>query len=175
MTLKLKRTPGLYLLGFMASGKSTVGQLVADQLGWSFADIDTEIEREQSVTIAQIFEHYGEFHFRDIEAEMIRKHVRRVEAGLPWVISLGGGATIRPSNWEIIQNNGVTIWLDCPLEIVRRRLGDDIRRPLARDRAGLAQLFENRKPLYARADFRIEVDSDDANVAASRILQLPIF
>jgi shikimate kinase len=175
MLLKLKRTPGIYLLGFMASGKSTIGSLVANALGWSFADIDAEIERAQSMTIAQIFEHYGEFHFRDIEAETIRKHVSHIETGFPCVISLGGGATVRPSNWELIENNGVTIWLDCPLEIIRRRLGDDITRPLARDRATLAQLYENRRPIYARADFKIEIDSDDASAAANQILRLPIF
>jgi shikimate kinase len=175
MTLKLKRTPGLYLLGFMASGKTTIGEAVANKLGWSFADVDTEIEREQETSIADIFSHHGEARFRDLEADAIRRHVARVEAGLPWVIALGGGAIIRPANWELIQNNGVTIWLDCPLEIVRRRLGDDVTRPLARDRAGLAQLYNTRRPLYARADFRIEIDSDDVSEVVRRILRLPIF
>ena len=175
MILKLKRTPGLYLLGFMACGKTTIGQAVADQLGWSFSDIDTEIEREQGISIADIFSEHGELHFRELESATIRRHVARIEAGLPWVIALGGGAIVRPSNWELIHNNGVTVWLDCPLEMVRRRLGDDITRPLARDRTGLAQLFESRCPLYARADFHIEIDSDDVNETANRILRLPIF
>jgi shikimate kinase len=175
MTLKLKRTPGLYLLGFMASGKTTIGQAVANELGWSFADVDTEIEREQRRTIADIFSEHGEAHFRDLEADAIRRHVAHVEAGLPWVIALGGGAILRPATWELVHNNGVTIWLDCPLEIVRRRLRDDVTRPLARDRAGLAQLYITRRPLYARADFRIEIDSDDVSESASRILRLPIF
>ncbi|HEX4748138.1 MAG TPA: shikimate kinase [Bryobacteraceae bacterium] len=175
MILKLKRTPGIYLLGFMASGKSTVGRAVADQLGWAFADIDAEIEREQALSIREIFEHYGEFHFRDIESESLHRHIGRIEAGIPWVLALGGGATVRPSNWERIQNNGVTIWLDCPLEIIRRRLGDDVTRPLARDRTKLAELYETRRPLYSKADFRIEIDSDNVQQAVSRILQLPIF
>jgi shikimate kinase len=175
MTLKLKRTPGLYLLGFMASGKTNVGCAVARQLGWSFADLDAEIEREQGISIADIFARHGEPHFRQLESDAIRRHVGRIEAGLPWVLALGGGAILQPANWELIQNNGVTIWLDCPLEIVRRRLGDDVTRPLARDRAGLAQLYEIRRPLYARADFRIEIDSDDVLEAANRILRLPIF
>lgn len=175
MTLKLKRTPGIYLLGFMASGKTTVGEAVANELGWSFADVDTEIEREQGTSIADIFSRHGETRFRDLEAEAIRRHVARVEAGLPWVIALGGGAVIRPTNWALIENNGVTVWLDCPLEIVRRRLGDDVTRPLARNRAGLAQLYDVRRPFYSRADFRIEIDSDDVNETAKRILGLPIF
>ena len=154
MTLKLKRTPGLYLLGFMASGKTTIGRAVADELGWSFADLDTEIEREHRTTISQIFTNHGEPHFRELEAHAIRRHVARIEAGLPWVLALGGGAILRPQNWELVHNNGVTIWLDCPLDIVRRRLGDDVTRPLAQNRAALAQLFEARRPLYSRADFR---------------------
>lgn len=175
MTLKLKRTPGLYLLGFMASGKTTIGKAVAKELGWSFADVDMEIEREQGTSIANIFSQHGEPRFRELESDAIRRHVARVEAGLPWVIALGGGAIVRPGNWELIENNGVTVWLDCPLEIVRRRLGDDVTRPLAKDRAGLAQLYEVRRPFYSRADFRIEVDSDDANETAKRVLGLPIF
>ncbi len=175
MILKLKRTPGLYLLGFMASGKTTIGKAVAEKLGWSFADVDIEIECEQGISIADIFARQGEARFRHLESEAIRRHVGRVEAGLPWVIALGGGAIIQPANWELIQNNGVTVWVDCPLEIVRRRLGDDVTRPLARDRAGLARLYDTRKPLYSRADFRIEIDSDDVAEAANRILRLPIF
>jgi len=175
MILKLKRTPGLYLLGFMASGKTTIGETVANELGWSFADVDREIEREQGTSIADIFARHGELRFRDLESDAIRRHVARIEAGLPWVVALGGGAIIRPANWELIRNNGVTLWLDCPLEIIRRRLGDDVTRPLARDRTGLAQLYENRRPLYSRADFRIEIDSDDIRETTRRILCLPIF
>ena len=175
MILKLKRTPGLYLVGFMASGKTTVGEVVAKELGWSFADVDAEIEREQGLTIANIFEHYGEPHFRELESEALRRHVKRIEAGLPWVLALGGGAVVPPANWELIENNGVTVWLDCPLAIVRRRLGDDVTRPLARNRAGLVELYEKRRPHYARADFRIEVDSDDVVETAGRILRLPVF
>ena len=175
MTLKLKRTPGLYLLGFMASGKTTVGKVVAESLGWCFADIDQEVEREQGTKIAEIFDYHGEPRFRELECSTLRRHVSRIETGQPWVLALGGGAILQATNWDLIQNNGVTIWLDCPLEIVRRRLGDDVTRPLARDRTGLANLYEVRRPLYARADFRIEIDSDDISAAASRILRLPIF
>lgn len=175
MILKLKRTPGLYLVGFMACGKTTVGRALGDELGWSFSDVDSEIEREQGTSIAEIFAQHGEQRFRELESDAIRRHVARIEAGAPWVIALGGGAIMQSANWELIRNNGVTVWLDCPLEIVRRRLGDDVTRPLARDRAGLVQLYEVRRPLYSRADFRIEIDSDDIRETTARILRLPIF
>jgi shikimate kinase len=175
MLLKLKRTPGLYLVGFMAAGKTTVGRSLADELGWCFVDIDLDLEAQERKTVAEIFEQHGEAHFRELEWQMIRKRISRIEAGDPCVMALGGGAFVQPQNWELIGNNGVTVWLDCQLETIRRRLGDDTTRPLARDRESLAQLFEDRRPLYARADFRIDVDTDDVIEIVRRILALPLF
>ncbi len=175
MTLKLKRTPGLYLVGFMASGKTTVGRALADELGWPFCDLDSEIEAAERKTIAQIFTECGERAFRDLETQAIRRHVARIEAGHPCVVALGGGAFVQQRNWELIANNGVTIWLDCAIERVHNRLGQDDTRPLAANRERLVQLFEERRPLYSRADFRVEIDCDDATQILRKILQLPIF
>ena len=175
MTLKLKRTPGLYLVGFMASGKTTVGYALADEIGWPFVDIDSEIEQREGQAISQIFRERGESEFREIESSVICSHVDRIEAGQPCVVALGGGAFIQPRNWELIENNGVTIWLDCPIERVRQRLGDDTTRPLAANRNGLGQLFDDRRLLYARADYRIDVDTDEVPEIVQRILELPIF
>lgn len=175
MTLKLKRTPGLYLVGFMAAGKTTVGRALAEELGWCFVDIDEEIEAGAGTGIADIFRDRGESYFRDLEAETIRRGVSRIEAGNPCVMALGGGAFVQPRNWELIQNNGVTVWLDCELDTVRRRLGEDVTRPLAQDRGGLTRLFEDRRPLYARADYRVEVDTAEVREVVQKILRLPIF
>jgi shikimate kinase len=175
MTLKLKRTPGLYLVGFMCSGKTTVGRALAEELGWCFIDVDSEIEKHEGKSIRQIFLESGEERFREIETDAIRRHVANVEAGSPCVIALGGGSFVQPRNWELIQNNGVTIWLDCTLETVLQRLGDDVTRPLAADRNGLKQLFTDRRPLYSRADFRLPVETDDISAIVRQILQLPIF
>ena len=175
MILKLKRTPGLFLVGFMASGKTTVGRAVADELGWGFADTDAEIETEQGQTIASIFAERGERVFRQLEMRAIQRRVRQIEAGVPLVVALGGGAFVQPENWELISNNGVSVWLDCPLDTVKRRLGNDDTRPLAADRSRLASLFESRRLLYARADFRVLADCDDVQAITSRILRLPLF
>jgi len=175
MTLKLKRTPGLYLVGFMGCGKTTVGESLAGELGWCFVDIDTDIERREQKTIADIFSERGEAAFRDIEAEMIRERVLQVEAGMPCVVALGGGALLRPRNWELVANNGVTVWLDCPLEKVRERLNGDYTRPLARDPGALEQLYAERRPLYSRADYHVDVDGADLSETIGKILQLPIF
>ena len=175
MTLKLKRTPGLYLVGFMGCGKSTIGRELADQLGWPFHDVDADIEAQEGTPIAQIFDERGEAAFRDLETKMIHKRVKLVQAGIPGVIVLGGGAFVQPRNFELLENNGVTVWLDCPLEIVRQRLGDDNTRPLARNPEMLARLYEDRRPLYSRADFRIEIADEEVPAIVNRILDLPIF
>jgi shikimate kinase len=173
--LKLKRTPGLYLVGFMAAGKTTVGRALADELGWCFIDIDSEIEAQEQAAIAEIFRCRGEEHFRELEATAIRRRVALIEAGDPCVMALGGGAFVQPRNWELIQNNGVTVWLDCELERVRRRLDGDLTRPLAQDGDAFAKLFQDRRPLYARADFRVDVDTDDVHEIVRRIRGLPLF
>lgn len=175
MTLKLKRTPGLYLVGFMASGKSTIGRALAEHIGWPFVDIDTEIEARAGQSISEIFSQAGESAFRDLETAVLKSHISHVEVGQPRVIALGGGAFIQERNWQMIVNNGITVWLDCPLEIVRRRLGDDNTRPLAANRNGLGKLFDDRRPLYTRADYRVDVDTDHVHEIVNRILALPLF
>ena len=175
MDLTLKRTPGLFLVGFMASGKSTVGRALASALGWRFSDLDTEIEAEQQRPISQIFALHGEGMFRELETEAIRKKVRQIQSGHPHVVALGGGAFLQPTNWELVKNNGITVWLDCSLERINRRLVGDTSRPLAVNPARVAQLLEQRRPAYASADYRVEADSDDVEQITRRILDLPLF
>jgi len=159
----------------MASGKSTVGPALAAELGWRFSDLDTEIEAEQQTTIAQIFALQGEATFRALETAAIRRKVRQIQAGHPNVIALGGGAFLQPDNWQLVKNNGITIWLDCSLERINRRLVGNTTRPLAANPEHVAHLLEHRRPFYARADHRIDADSDDVEQVTRRILDLPIF
>ncbi len=175
MILKLKRTPGIYLTGFMASGKTTIGRLLADELGWHFSDLDEEIEAQQGASIAQIFDTRGEQEFRRIESEAIRAKVRAVERGRPTVIALGGGAFVHPENIDLLEDHGITIWLDCPLETVRRRVAQASHRPLARDAQRLEELYHERQAAYARAAYRILIESDEPSVAIAAILNLPLF
>jgi shikimate kinase len=175
MILKLKRTPGIYLVGFMGSGKSTVGRALADELGWSFLDLDEEIEREHGTTIASLFDERGEPAFRHIESEALHRCVRSVQAGRPRVISLGGGAFLQTENLDLVLNNGVSVWLDCPLAVIERRIAAFTHRPLARDPNHLLHLYEVRREGYSRADYRIDTDDDDAAATVARILALPLF
>ncbi|MGH9697029.1 MAG: shikimate kinase [Bryobacteraceae bacterium] len=167
----MKPISGLYLVGFVASGKTTIGRALAQELGWPFIDIDTEIEAREGRAIAQIFLERGEIRFREVEAEVIRQFA----GGSSAVIALGGGAFVQPANRELIESKGVSVWLDCPLEMIRKRLGDDSTRPLAANRNGLEKLFAERRPLYARANHRIDVDTDDLPEIVRRVLALPIF
>src|SRR5579863_4136850 len=96
MILKLKRTPGIYLVGFMACGKTTVGRALADELGWNFSDLDEEIESRAQSTVPQIFDTLGEAVFREMETVALRERVRNVQSGQPHVIALGGGAFLTP-------------------------------------------------------------------------------
>ena len=175
MILKLKRTPGIYLVGFMASGKTTVGRLLADELGWSFADVDEDIESSQGSSIASIFVTRGEDEFRDIEQQAVQKRIREVERGKPMVVALGGGTFTRPTNQEMLSSNGVTIWLDCPFAKVCDRVRGFTHRPLARDPEKFKELYDSRRDEYDKAEYRIEVDSDDPAAIDAAIMKLPIF
>lgn len=175
MILKLARTPGIYLVGFMGSGKTTIARLLAAQLGWTFADTDEDIEAEQQTTIAAIFEKRGEEEFRRMEADVIARRVRLVECGQPHVVALGGGAFAQENNIRLLANNGITVWLDCPLEVALARVANHAHRPLARDREQFSTLYAARRAAYARADFRVETAAEDPAAAVAVILQLPIF
>lgn len=175
MRLKLKRTPGIYLVGFMGSGKSTIGRALADEIGWQFVDLDEEIERREGIAIPEIFDQRGEPAFRAIEAAVLKEFVRAIECGRPHVLSLGGGAFVSEANFQLVSNNGVSVWLDAPWDVVQRRVAGFTHRPLARDPEKMRELFEARKPAYARADYRLEVVTDDALESVQSILNLPLF
>lgn len=174
MDLKLKRTPGIYLVGFMASGKTTVAQMLADELGWHFADIDHDIESAKQMKIPEIFESLGEQVFRTMETEAIQRRIRSVERGRPTVVALGGGAFIADANYRLLTEHGVTIWIDCPFDVICQRVGQNSHRPLAQDREKMTKLYDDRRDAYARADYRIHC-SGDSRAAVQEILSLPIF
>ena len=175
MNARLKRTPGIYLVGFMGSGKSTVGRELARRMGWSFFDLDEEIERAEDMLISRIFDTRGEAEFRRLEAAMLRRHVSWIERGRPAVVALGGGAFVAAANRELLLGNGVAVWLDCPWETVERRVSQASHRPLALDPKRLRALFDERRPAYALADVRVPVEGDDLAATVDAILRHPVF
>jgi shikimate kinase len=173
MNPRLTHTPGIYLLGFMGSGKSTVGRHLARRLGWSFFDLDDEIEAAEKTTIAEIFDTRGEAEFRRIESEMLAQHVLSIERGRAAVLALGGGAFLDPANRDLASNHGVTVWLDCDFDRVARRVAQASHRPLARDPVKLAALFDQRRDTYRLADVHIPIETDDPDAVAGAILAHP--
>jgi shikimate kinase len=176
MNLQLKRMPGIYLVGFMASGKTTVGRHLAHRMGWNFFDLDSEIEAAEKTAIAEIFEARGEAEFRRIEGDMLRQHMRWIERGRPAVVALGGGAFTLDENRALLAGNGVSIWLDCPLEVVARRVAAQPHaalRPLARDPEKFVALYESRRAIYELADVHIHHAGDDPEHAVEAILKHP--
>ncbi len=174
MNVKLKGTPGIYLVGFMGSGKSTIGRLLAHRMGWSFFDTDNEIEAAEKTSIAAIFDTRGEAEFRRIEAEILREHTRWIERGRAAVVALGGGAFAQPENRRLLEDHGVSVWLDCPLSLVQRRVACASHRPLARDPEKFVALYESRRESYALADIHVPITGDDPSVAVEAILAHPL-
>ena len=175
MNLTLKRTPGIYLVGFMGSGKSTVGRRLAAELGWPFEDLDTTIETREQTTITELFTVHGEAEFRRRESEALKQAIAQVPRGKPLVLALGGGAFSAEINRVRLQDHGLSIWLDCPLELCRARVAAERHRPLARDPEAFAALYQTRQPIYALADYRIEADTDDEGETVRKILALGLF
>ena len=167
------------LTGFMGSGKSTVGRLLAAQLAWHFVDLDSEIERHTGLPISQIFEQKGEPVFRDIEHDCLTRVLGWAsERDARVVLALGGGTFAQPRNAALLHNvdaPGVAvIWLDCAIESLLQRcvlMGD---RPLFRDEASFRRLYEERLPYYRLADYRIESSGESIRVV-EQILALGIF
>ena len=160
------------LTGFMGSGKSTIGLLLAKELGWPFTDLDREIEAAQGRTIREIFETEGEPHFRNLEHAALGELVRRQ----PNVIALGGGTIIQKDNRDLIREaGGTSVWLDGSPEALLARCAGVDNRPLFSDKAGFLRLLEERRPEYRKADFKVETDGVPPEQVVEGILRLPFF
>ncbi len=162
----------IYLLGFMGSGKSTVGALLAQELGWPFIDLDATIEAGQGLTVRELFDRAGEAFFRGVE----RAALIEASKAEPAVIALGGGTFAQKSNLEFIREvGGATIWLDCAFEELRRRCEGMNSRPLFRDPASFAQLLDQRLPYYQLAEYRVPIEGRAPQEVVAQILRLKIF
>jgi shikimate kinase len=143
--------PALALVGFMASGKTTVGALVARRAAVPHHDLDAMIEARCGMPIPRIFELCGEVAFRDLESELLAE---ALEPGA--VASMGGGTPLLDRNWRLIRERAVTVWLDAPLEALAARAAGGLGRPLWADPERLRQLWLSRLPRYAEADHRVD-------------------
>jgi shikimate kinase len=172
MNLKLKRTPGIYLVGFMGCGKSTIGRMYSEEICWRFSDLDDDIETSQKTTISDLFARLGEAEFRRIESEAIHRRVQSIRRGSPTVLSLGGGAFTREENIEVLSDNGVTVWINTDFDIMRERVAMADHRPLARDPKRFRELYEQRLPFYQRAEYRVDVHGGESKSALRTLIDL---
>jgi shikimate kinase len=157
----------LCLVGFMGCGKTTVGRLLAQQIGWRFADLDSMIEQAAGLSISSIFEQRGEPAFRELEFEILQRILGEAEGLGAAVVALGGGTFAQPRGVELLRVAGaVTIWLDCPVEDLLARLAGVKDRPLFRDEASFRQLYEQRLASYRLAEYRV-----NAAVAPRRVVE----
>ena len=162
--MKMKRNV-FYLTGFMASGKSTIGPMLANSLGWTFFDIDKEIEKKEGMKITQIFTLKSEEYFRKVEFELLQLLSKKNNV----IIALGGGTLKSESNRKIIKSSGLMIYLKSSPEVAYKRLKFKRDRPAllfdgdelpAKEEfiSKINFLLDERKEYYEQADYIINTD-----------------
>jgi shikimate kinase len=164
-------TRRILLVGMMGAGKTTTGKLVAEKLGWDYLDSDVEVEKKTGLTVPALFARDGEVAFRDAEAEVLRTACARTE---PVVISVAGGAVLRPENRDLVRKSGRVIWLRARPATLAARVGDGVGRPLLDGDPGAAlrALDAVRRPLYAEvADETIDVDDLSPDEVGAQIVE----
>ncbi len=136
----------VYLCGFMGCGKSHIGRMTARATGRSFVDLDRIIVEREGMAIPEIFEKYGEPHFRALEAQYIR------ELSDGYVIATGGGALINDSTAEYARQSGLTVYINTAFELCYQRIKNDKNRPLAvkNTKEQLMELYSARDKIYRR-------------------------
>lgn len=160
----------IYLIGFMGTGKSTVAGVLAKKLGAECVEMDRMIEAGQQMTITEIFEKYGEAHFRDLETELLRSFAEKEYM----VVSCGGGSVLREKNAELMKKNGKIVLLVARPETIYERVKDSTSRPVLNANMSVEyihELMEKRNARYeAVADIRVETDEKNAEEICAEIV-----
>lgn len=155
----------VYLIGMMGSGKTTVGKHLAKQLHYRFIDTDETIEAIAKKPIPAIFEESGEANFRQMETQVLDS----LSVYTRSVVATGGGIIGLPINWSYLRN-GLVVWLDVDVEILKKRVSENQDRPLA---GQLESLLEARYPLYAQADLQVSTKAQQSpSEVATTIIEL---
>ncbi|MGM0844272.1 MAG: shikimate kinase [Bacillota bacterium] len=151
----------IFLIGFMGSGKSTIGQELANQLNTNFVDTDQLIEEKYEMTIEEIFRVHGEERFREMETKVLED----LKEGLKIIVMTGGGIAERQYNRDLMKSKGKVIWLNCSFEETASRIAGDTTRPLVKEKgiAGLKSLYEKRFSVY-KSSSDVEIESTGLTV-----------
>ena len=164
----------MFLVGFMASGKSTVGPELARRLGWEFVDLDSRVEAREQKSVPEIFRDVGEPGFRLAEGNALQHLTQSLDRNS--VVALGGGAFAQEKNRALLRD-WPSVFLNAPVEeLWRRSLADGVERPLRKNRDQFGQLHSARLPFYRQATITIETAGRDVISICSEIegaLQLP--
>jgi len=156
----------IYLVGFAASGKSTVARRLASRLGWRAFDVDELIQQREGRDIATLFAEFGEPYFRSAEREVVGGLLEPRHA----VVATGSGTFVDPVSRARIAADGLVVWLDARFETLLARLPGGRSRPLGDDRAALERVYEARSRVYRLADFRLDADLSSPDEVVERLL-----
>ena len=162
--------PRILLIGMMGSGKTTVGRIVAERLGWDFVDSDAEVVSSTGMTVAELFETRGEAGFRKEESRVLRESLAGTT---PMVLSVAGGAVLDPANQELLRSRGTVVWMRAESDTLIRRIGAGSGRPLLQgDPVVKIQAYDRvRRPIYdGLAHFAVDVDDVDPATVAGRVV-----
>jgi shikimate kinase len=162
------------LIGYRATGKSSVARILGGHLGWPWVDADVEIEGRAGKSIARIFAEDGEPAFRDLESQVIADLCSQSQ----WIIAAGGGAPMREQNRQAMKQSGKVIWLQASPQTIYHRMYSDPttkdRRPNLTDRGGLEEIIEllqKREPVYRQtADYVVDTDGKTVEDVAAEVL-----
>lgn len=168
----------IYLAGFMGSGKSTLGPILANTIGFNFVDIDKFIERKADKKIVDIFAVQGEQVFRTLE----RGTLQEVSAMEQCVISLGGGTIANEENFQLIRESGIIVYLQLSPEEIFHRVHHKADRPMLKDGKGerlpedemqrrIQELLRRREEFYSRADIIIRTDNKKVGATVDEIVK----
>jgi shikimate kinase len=152
----------------MGAGKSTIGKALAKRLGYMFLDSDLMIESTASKSIHEIFADHGEAHFRQLETEALKSISGLTRA----VVALGGGAYVAEANRAILRDIGISIWIDCPLDLCWSRVSKETHRPLLKSYSEMAALLQRRRPSYEQADLKVETGARPPARVVREIIEL---
>jgi shikimate kinase len=158
----------VYLVGFMAAGKTTVARALAKRLDWRALDIDEIVEQRERLSVTDIFAKHGESYFRMAERDALAHQL-----GVPHVVvATGGGTFVDPQNRSMINADGLSIWLDIPLERALARVPADGRRPLAADREAFERLYHLRRAAYQQAHIRVDAGRQGIDALVEQLMDL---
>ena len=164
----------------MTSGKSTIGPILANVLGWEFNDLDRVIEEQEGKTVVEIFETNGEEYFRDIEHNLLSQFSKTENL----ILSLGGGSIAFDRNLEILKNSGKIVYLKSSPEMIYQRIKNKIDRPIFRDLVlskdakpkdfveRIDKFLSEREPYYLEADIHIDTDKTSIGVTVDKLAKL---